>query len=233
MKSDDTLGGSEFAQTPPTHEYAQRFDAAIKNQAFNSLKSDSEDDATNSPSFPPPSHLGPSLPGFSDPALSSVNYGAADSSEGHLEGLPGKPQDLKAVIVKARFVTLSWKSPEVSNGELVAYTVYYRVEGSPRERTQNTSRARLEEANIGGLLPARVYYFRVVAVNSLGSGPTSDSLKVITQPEEHVPSGPLNVLAHAISPNSVHVSWEKPKITNGQIQTYKIFYMEVTQSAFL
>lgn len=96
-----------------------------------------------------------------------------------------------------------------------------------RERVQNTTRSRLEEANIGGLIPARVYIFRVVAFNNLGPGSSSKILKVVTQPEEHVPSSPLHIIAHATSPTSIHVSWKPPEITNGDIVLYKVYYMDV------
>lgn len=48
------------------------------------------------------------------------------------EGLPGPPQDLKAPVIKARFVILSWKPPVVNNDVIITYSVYYRQEGSKR-----------------------------------------------------------------------------------------------------
>lgn len=47
----------------------------------------------------------------------------------------------------------------------------------------NTSRSRLEEANIPGLQPDRKYHFRVVAYNQIGSGPSSPTTTVTTAPE--------------------------------------------------
>lgn len=83
--------------------------------------------------------LGPALTAFTDrPA--DVGDVAAE------ELVPARPQDLRAVIVKARFVTLSWRS---AGDDVTAYSVYWRQEGSPRERVHNTTRSKLEEANIG------------------------------------------------------------------------------------
>lgn len=79
-------------------------------------------------------------------------------------------------------------------------------------------------------MPARIYVFRVVAYNSLGPGPTSEALKVATQAEEHVPSAPKHISAHATSPTSIHINWEPPEVLNGEIQHYKVYYMEISTS---
>jgi neogenin len=46
--------------------------------------------------------------------------------------LPSAPRELKAVIVSARFVTLSWNPPEKVNGQILTYSVFYQQEGSER-----------------------------------------------------------------------------------------------------
>lgn len=48
-----------------------------------------------------------------------------------LDLLPGPPRDLKAPLVEARFVVLSWKPP-LNGDDIVTYSVYYRQEGSER-----------------------------------------------------------------------------------------------------
>lgn len=48
------------------------------------------------------------------------------------DGLPGPPQDLRAPVVKARFVILTWNPPIVNNEDIIAYSAYYRQEGSKR-----------------------------------------------------------------------------------------------------
>lgn len=47
-------------------------------------------------------------------------------------GLPSQPRNVTAVIVRQRFVTLSWKAPEVPNGEIISYTVGFQQDGSSR-----------------------------------------------------------------------------------------------------
>lgn len=142
----DKLGSTEFGHSPLSREFTfssnnnNAAGSAVGNsdtkidphQVFVSLKEDS-DDSTNS------SNLGEILPVFTEPPAPSRPSSFLDAGGGSSTGgealsalVPGQPQDLKAVIVKARFVTLSWKPPDVTRGEILAYSVYYRQEGSQR-----------------------------------------------------------------------------------------------------
>lgn len=52
--------------------------------------------------------------------------------EGVNKGVPTEPLEVKAVIVKPRFVTLSWTEPATTNGDILVYAVIYNVNGSLR-----------------------------------------------------------------------------------------------------
>lgn len=87
--------------------------------AFNSLKSSESNDEINL--------------GDVQSAFSSLKPLSAGNSERKItEGLPGPPTDLKAVIIKARFVILSWKPPVENTNNVEAYSIYCRQEGSDR-----------------------------------------------------------------------------------------------------
>ncbi|XP_015927066.1 neogenin isoform X5 [Parasteatoda tepidariorum] len=144
----------------------------------------------------------------------------------HSKDVPTTPVDVRAVIVSTRFVTLSWSPPERTNGEIIAYSVYYRETTSTRERVLNTTRLRLEEINIQGLQPSTKYQFRVVAYNQQGPGISSEEVVVETQGEVHVPGSPRNLKGEALSPTSIHVHWENPETVPEPVQKYKLFYME-------
>lgn len=88
----------------------------------------------------------------------------------------------------------------------------------------------MEDINVGGLTPSRVYDFRVVAINSKGMGVSSESLSVTTQAEEHVASSPLHFNAYATTPRNILVSWRPPEIPNGIILRYTVYYMETSTS---
>lgn len=46
--------------------------------------------------------------------------------------VPSEPLDFRAVIIKPRFVTLSWTEPKTTNGEIENYGVIYKVVDSLR-----------------------------------------------------------------------------------------------------
>lgn len=235
ISEDRELGDMDFGHLvkPSVQSGAMNIDPQ---SAFNSLKSENEQ-----------SNLGDVQSAFSSlkPVL------AGNSGKKISEGLPGPPLDLKAVIIKARFVILSWKPPQENSQLVEAYSTYFRQEGSSRwvfeasiesicwivfatfrERCQNTSRSKLEEIHIGDLWPGKVYHFRVVPLSANGAGVSSDVLTVTTQAEEHVPSAPQNFIAYATSPRKIHINWKPPEISNGKISKYTIYYMEVVAFFF-
>ncbi|XP_072382653.1 neogenin isoform X2 [Diabrotica undecimpunctata] len=218
LKSDSgaSLSDIDFTHLSSKNPDTHKFDP---HTAFNSLKS-SESNDTNI-------NLGDIQYAFTPSPQKPI---VAANSEKKLEdGLPGPPRDLKAPMVKARFVILSWKPP-LENGEnILSYSIYYRHDGSARERHQNTNRSKLED-RIGGLQPGGVYHFRIVPNNALGPGESSETLTVTLQSEEHVPSSPLNFNVYATSPRNIHISWQPPETANGHISKYTIYYMETSSS---
>lgn len=55
-----------------------------------------------------------------------------ESRSGDPDGRPGAARDLRAPVVEARFAVLSWRPPARNGDDIVAYSVYYRQEGSER-----------------------------------------------------------------------------------------------------
>lgn len=55
-----------------------------------------------------------------------------DNKGGPMAPLPGAPREVRAQIVKPRFVTLSWDEPYKNPDEIVAYFVYYKLSTSER-----------------------------------------------------------------------------------------------------
>ncbi|XP_049824864.1 neogenin isoform X2 [Aethina tumida] len=211
------MGETAYAHKPRDTDLTRnsKFDA---HSAFSSLISSESNDDTN---------LGDVQPAFSPASLDSATGNAEKKIS---DGLPGPPLDLKALITKARFIILSW-SPPIENREAIeAYGVYYKQEGSQRERLQNSTRPKLEELSLQNLSPGKVYHFRVVAFNRRGAGISSKPLTVTTQSEEHVASAPQQLEAFATGARSIHISWEPPLNPNGDIIKYNLFYMETSGS---
>ncbi|KAL1140726.1 hypothetical protein AAG570_000656, partial [Ranatra chinensis] len=158
-----------------------------------------------------------------------IPRGTGGDYDGNSDG-EGAPRDLEPAIVKARFVTLRWKAPALAAStsipaEILSYSVYYMQESSNRERVVNTSRSRLEEANIAGLLPNTTYRFRVAAVTAQGVGRSSAPLVVVTKPELHVPAAP-SIISVQPTTTELTVIWRPPPITNGVIHKYRLYYFE-------
>lgn len=140
--------------------------------------------------------------------------------------VPSAPRDVVARLVSTRFATLSWVVPEKLEGNILAYSVYYKEEGSSRERVLNTTRQSLEEIIIQGLRPATKYFFRVVAYNEHGPGESSAELEVDTNPEVSIPGPPRSLKAVPVSPTAIRVYWEPPEGQKEGTQHYQLSYQE-------
>ncbi|NXG16741.1 NEO1 protein, partial [Grallaria varia] len=167
----------------------------------------------------------PTLPPTS--LTSATNDHLAPATAGPL---PSAPRDVVATLVSTRFIRLTWRPP-VSDpqGDNLTYSIFYTKEGINRERVENTSHPGDTQVMIQNLMPETVYVFRVVAQNRHGPGESSALLKVATQPEVQLPGPAPNVRAYSSSPTSVTVTWETPLSGNGDIQNYKLYYMEKGQ----
>ncbi|KAL7854727.1 hypothetical protein SRHO_G00169170 [Serrasalmus rhombeus] len=139
---------------------------------------------------------------------------------------PSAPRDVVASLVSTRFIKLTWRLPLEPHGDDITYSVYYSLEGAKRERMINTSRPGEMQVTIQNLKPDTKYSFRVVAHNKHGPGESSVPLRVATQAEVQVPGPAPNFQAVVLSPSSVSLSWDKPLTGNGEIQNYKLYYME-------
>ncbi|KAM8804613.1 neogenin [Eudromia elegans] len=169
----------------------------------------------------------PTLPPTS--LTSATNDHLAPATTGPL---PSAPRDVVATLVSTRFIRLTWRTPASDpQGDNLTYSIFYTKEGVNRERVENTSRPGEMQVTIQNLMPETVYVFRVVALNRHGPGESSVPLKVATQPEVQLPGPAPNIRAYAGSPTSVTVSWETPLSGNGEIQNYKLYYVEKGQDS--
>ncbi|XP_068881740.1 neogenin isoform X4 [Aphelocoma coerulescens] len=167
----------------------------------------------------------PTLPPTS--LTSATNDHLAPATAGPL---PSAPRDVVATLVSTRFIRLTWRPPASDpQGDNLTYSIFYTKEGINRERVENTSRPGETQVMIQNLMPETVYVFRVVAQNRHGPGESSAPLKVATQPEVQLPGPAPNIRAFSGSPTSVTVTWETPLSGNGDIQNYKLYYMEKGQ----
>ncbi|XP_020805463.1 neogenin isoform X2 [Drosophila serrata] len=176
----------------------------------------------------------PASPDSPEQDSSATSSGSGKPLSSGLQArLPSQPRDLVAQIVKPRFVTLSWVEPLQNAGEVVYYTVFYKMNNSEREQKMVTKSHDDQQVNIQSLLPGRTYQFRVVANTNFGSGESSAPLEVSTQPEVNIAGPPRNFEGYALSHKEIHVRWEEPAVTNGEILKYRVYYSENDSGADL
>ncbi|XP_063835634.1 uncharacterized protein LOC135084822 [Ostrinia nubilalis] len=137
------------------------------------------------------------------------------------------PKNLKAVIVKHRFVTLSWEEPDTKNEDISGYAVIYKVKGSERERVSRGG-AR-HEMNVAALQPNTTYTFQLLAYTQHAFSPPTKPLE-ITTPEEELSHGAVRELrVEPASPHALRVSWAPPPPppAGAPPDKYQITYTEV------
>ncbi|RVE41755.1 hypothetical protein evm_013592 [Chilo suppressalis] len=231
---------STYKKTSPSYKNSTTQDI------FNSLiSSDHFDDQNTDNSLEDSDFLGETSSAFtSGPELEyDYNYDAnqVDDSDNSFHAAKGldldqlksvnatvisPPKNLRAVIVKHRFVTLSWEEPDVKKEEITGYAVIYKVKGSEREQISLGSGGR-REMNVASLQPNTTYMFRVTAHSDVSrSMPTAD-IEVSTPGDQSTSGAARNVWAASISPRAARVSWAPPALPVPRPTQYRLMYTDI------
>ncbi|EYC10062.1 hypothetical protein Y032_0057g2745 [Ancylostoma ceylanicum] len=95
--------------------------------------------------------------------------------------VPSAPTDLFATNVTTSSTLLSWKAPEDTNGSPVTgFIIQRKTVDSVRWRTVGKTDATTLSFEAAGLFSSEEYLFRIMAVNSVGEGPASSHIEVLT-----------------------------------------------------
>ncbi|XP_076627146.1 sidekick cell adhesion molecule isoform X4 [Colletes latitarsis] len=153
------------------------------------------------------------------------------------EAVPtGEPQHLKAEPISSTEVQLRWKPPQANmqNGDLLGYKIFYLVTDSPQE-LENKQEEEIEVVPASYLTHSLVfldkyteYRIQVLAFNPAGDGPRSPPITVRTK--QDIPGPPHNLQFSEITMTSLRVSWEAPKLRNGEIVGYIVTYETAEQN---
>nr|XP_022917260.1 neogenin isoform X2 [Onthophagus taurus] len=155
------------------------------------------------------------------------NHGSGASSEiltvkTHAEeNVPSAPLNFDAYATRSDTIYVSWDVPDIPNGVITKYIVYYY---EPQTLSENKVETTNLDYNIVGLSIYTEYNVYVVAENEKGPGAASEEKTVRTfsaTPTEP----PANVSFEATS-RTINVRWEPPPLKgqNGIITGYKIRY---------
>ncbi|XP_044257604.1 Down syndrome cell adhesion molecule-like protein Dscam2 isoform X1 [Tribolium madens] len=154
---------------------------------------------------------------------------------------PDPPSMLEVIEVASRSVRLSWRRPFDGNSPVIGYLVQYQILGPNQDWEQPTALNLTLPANtlpdsdvnpqetavIGGLLPARVYTMRLLAVNSIDQSAFTEAVIVKTQ-EEEPSEAPKDVRVDSVGPGELFLTWAVPprESWNGELLGYIVSWNE-------
>jgi len=138
-------------------------------------------------------------------------------------GVPSAATGLSGTPLNAS-VTLRWNAPNYNGGAAITdYVIEYSSNNSSSWTTFVDGISSSTSATVTGLVNNTAYAFRVIAVNSVGRGPASQSISV-TPVMPGLPSAP-RFLTGVVGRERVSLSWWSPLTNgNGAITDYVVEY---------
>jgi len=123
--------------------------------------------------------------------------------------VPKLPRNFKASAASATEISLSWEPPATFDGPSVTgYKIEFKI--GTEDFTDLVDNTTLTSYLHSGLTEGTTYTYRISAINSIGTGSTAQS----SAKPEHT-SIPTNLVATAVSPTQIDLSWSQPSQTFG------------------
>uniref|UniRef100_A0A669DGM9 Integrin beta n=1 Tax=Oreochromis niloticus TaxID=8128 RepID=A0A669DGM9_ORENI len=151
-------------------------------------------------------------------------------------GIPDTPSRLVFSALGPTALKVSWQEPHCEK-DILSYCVLYQLLNGGEMKRINVTNPAENSVIIQDLLPNHSYLFKVKAQSQEGWGPEREG--VITIESAVDPKSPLNpvpgspftlstpsapgpLVFTALSPDSLQLSWEKPRQPNGEILGYVV-----------
>src|SRR5205807_4582650 len=157
-------------------------------------------------------------------AINSIGVGSpsneASAVPTKIITVPSSPTNLNAYPASETSISLSWVTPQDNGGSAITgYKIEYKSgSGSYLVLIANTASTVTSYLHTG-LATDTTYTYRVSAINSIGIGSPSNEASAVPT-KTYTPSG---VIAVAVSPTQIDLSWNPPSETFGQpIAGYRI-----------
>lgn len=93
------------------------------------------------------------------------------------EHVASAPQSFNVYATSPRNIHISWQPPEIPNGKILRYTIYYMETSASLEHNVDTTELFFD---LNGLTPYTEYSIWVVAVNHNGAGAATEEKLVRT-----------------------------------------------------
>ena len=163
---------------------------------------------------------------FKVAAVNSIGTGSYSSNSASVlvrPTTPGVPTGLAASSTVNNQATLSWTAPADNGGVAIThYIVQYSINNSSFT-TFSDGTSTSTSATITGLTGNTIYYFKVSAVNSIGSGSLTSSVSTTIRPT--TPGIPTGLVNGTQTTSSVPLSWTAPNANDDNgISDYVIYY---------
>ncbi|XP_075205731.1 integrin beta-4 isoform X3 [Anomaloglossus baeobatrachus] len=167
-------------------------------------------------------------------ALSSLDVAIQESRLS--PGIPDTPTRLVFSALGPTSLKVSWQEPQCER-EVLGYKVHYQLLNGGDSRTIDIPNPRENSVVVEDLLPNHSYMFRVKAQSDEGWGPEREGVITIesqVDPQSPLspvpgspftlstPSAPGPLVFTALTPDSLQLSWVRPRKPNGTILGYMV-----------
>lgn len=167
-------------------------------------------------------------------ALSSLDVAIQESRIS--PGIPDTPTRLVFSALGPTSLKVSWQEPQCER-EVLGYKVQYQMLNGGDSRTIDIPNPRENSVVVEDLLPNHSYMFRVKAQSDEGWGPEREGVITIesqVDPQSPLspvpgspftlstPSAPGPLVFTALTPDSLQLSWVRPRKPNGAILGYMV-----------
>ena len=144
-------------------------------------------------------------------------------TEGDDTAEPGPPRDLEATADGDSAIDLTWTAPaDTGSSAIEGYRIDVSSDSAQNWTTLATGLAADRTTyKHTGLQPETTRHYRVLAINAVGTGPTSDVAHTTTEGAK--PGPPRNLQAKADGDSAIDLSWTAPADTGSSaIEGYRI-----------
>jgi len=128
--------------------------------------------------------------------------------------LPSQVTGLSSSTVSSSKINLSWTTPNINGYSISGYKIERSTDGVTFSTIVANTTTSTTTYSSTGLSSNTLYYYKVSAINLLGTGSPSSAITAIT-----IPLPPTNIASTTVSTSQINLSWTAP---SGIIQGYKI-----------
>ena len=149
------------------------------------------------------------------------NGDASENANTRTWSLPSKPTGVSVIVVSSSQIDLSWTAPTVNGGaSLTGYVLENSTDNSNWDTVASVGSDKTSYSN-KLLTPGILYYYRVSAVTSVGTG--SPSTEEVFTRTWTVPDKPVGLTAVTVSSSQIDLEWSAPAFNGGTtIRGYQI-----------